>query len=396
MIRLPFASFFEDWAAARRFQALPASARNIVFYAEDTASWVHFEPIVRELTGPMEREICYLTSDRLDPILAGDNPRIRAFCIGEGPIRTSLFLSLRADVLVMTMPDLETFHIKRSRQHPVHYVYVFHSIVSTHMIYRKGAFDHFDTILCVGPHHVREIGRTEAAYGLKKKALIHHGYGRLDTMLKSRRSGNSAGARRDTEHLRVLIAPSWGPECLLEKHGVEVVRGLLNAGFAVTVRPHPMTRRKWLECIRSIETEFTDHPRLVIESDIASCASLESADVMISDWSGAAIEYAFGYERPVLFVDLPRKVNNLEYEKIDCVPLEVSIREKIGEVIPSGDFDRLPARVHELADQAESYREQIRRVREDTVFNLGHSGPSGATAIVEIADAARRETGGER
>lgn len=395
MIRLPFASFFEEWAASRRFQALPETARSIVFYAEDAAAWVHFEPIVRELTGPMEREICYLTSDRHDPILGGDNPRIRAFCIGEGAVRTSLFLSLKADVLIMTMPDLETFHIKRSRQHPVHYVYVFHSIVSTHMIYRKGAFDHFDTILCVGPHHVREIGQTEAAYGLKKKALVHHGYGRLDTMLKNRCSENSAGSRRDPEHLRVLIAPSWGPECLLEKHGVEVVRGLLNAGFAVTVRPHPMTRRKWPECIRSIEDGFGRHPRLVIESEIGSCASLESADVMISDWSGAAIEFAFGYERPVLFVDVPRKVNNPEYEKIDCVPLEVSIREKIGKVIASDGFDRLPARVSELVGQAESYRDEIRRAREETVFNLEHSGSAGATAIAEIADAARWKTGAE-
>ena len=33
---------------------------------------------------------------------------------------------------------------------------------------------------------------------------------------------------------------------------------------------------------------------------------------MVSDWSGVAMEFAFGLERPVLFIDVPRKTNNPE------------------------------------------------------------------------------------
>ena len=61
------------------------------------------------------------------------------------------------DVVVMTMPDLNQFQIKRSR-FSVHYVHVQHSLVSLHMIYRKGAFDHFDTVFC-SYHHIAEIRR---------------------------------------------------------------------------------------------------------------------------------------------------------------------------------------------------------------------------------------------
>lgn len=390
MIRLPFASLVENWAAARRFHALPAAVRSIVFYAEDAASWVHFEPIVRELTGPMGREICYLTSDPRDPVLAGHHPRVHAFWIGEGAVRTGLFLSLKADVLVMTMPDLETFHIKRSRHYPVHYVYVFHSIVSTHMIYRTGAFDHFDTILCVGPHHVREIAATEGIHALSRKRLVRHGYGRLDALIEEARSAEAPGQR---DRMHVLIAPSWGAEGLLETRGRETVGILLGAGYDVTVRPHPMTARKWPGAIRAIEREFAGHERLTLDRDIASSESLASADVMISDWSGAAIEFAFGYEKPVLFVDVPRKVNNPEYEKIGCEPLEVSIRERIGCVIAADRLADLPVQVRRLARDADSYRHQIRTARDETVYNVGRSGAIGAEAILQIADAARAKAG---
>lgn len=51
---------------------------------------------------------------------------------------------------------------------------------------------------------------------------------------------------------------------------------------------------------------------------------------MVSDWSDAALEYAFCRESPVLFVDVPRKVNNPAWQEIGLEPIEASIRDKIG------------------------------------------------------------------
>lgn len=384
MFRIPGQSLIEDWSSARRFNTLPAASRAIVFYAEDGDSWSHFEPLIRELTGPMGREICYLTSSRSDPVLSTTNPRVRSFCIGEGMIRTSLFLSLRAGVCVMTMPDLQTFHLKRSRVQPVHYVYVFHSMVSTHMIYRKGAFDAFDSVLCVGPHHAKEVRATERAYGLPAKVLFEHGYGRLDTMMAAPTGG--ALHQQSAERPHVLVAPSWGPEGLLETRGVDVCRVLVDAGMRVTVRPHPMTRRKWPECILAIERQFADHPHLAIETGVASFESLRSADVMISDWSGAALEFALAFEKPVLFVDVPRKINNPEYERIGCEPLEVTVRDRIGRVVAPDRIADLPIQVEALVRERNALKARIRRVRDETVYNLGSSGRAGALAIAAMAD----------
>ena len=141
------------------------------------------EKLIKELTNIHHLTICYVTSSKTDPVLNSDNDKILSFYIGDGITRTNFFINLKADILVMTMPDLETFHIKRSKVHNVHYVYVFHSIVSTHMIYEKNAFDSFDTIFCVGKHHINEIHKNEKKYNLPTKKLIEFGYGKLDQLI---------------------------------------------------------------------------------------------------------------------------------------------------------------------------------------------------------------------
>ena len=382
-MRLPSFSIGHDWKELRRFESLEQSDRSIVFYAEDNFSIINFEPILTELTENLKRQVCYLTSSPNDPILTTENKRIKAFYIGEGSIRTKLFLTLKADVLVMTMPDLETFHIKRSKVYPVHYVYIFHSIVSTHMVYRKGAFDNFDTILCVGKYHIKEIQETERIYGLNPKTLLEHGYGHLDTLIKNDFSLSSPD---NYNKKQVLIAPSWGTNALLENHGHEIVKILLDNGYYVIVRPHPVTINKEPEIINSLKEDFKTNPNFKLETDIRSFSSLHSSQYLISDWSGVALEYAFSFERPVLFVDIPKKINNYDYEKIKYMPIEESFRKQLGDTVSTRQLDKIPEKLDYLYKNLEAFRKQIIQIRSEAIFNLGRSGQVGAKFIAQIAD----------
>jgi hypothetical protein len=375
---------YREWKAASRFKALPGKQREIVFYAEDGGSYTHYEAILRELTEVRGRDVAYLTSAPDDPILRTDNPRIRPFQIGEGSVRTMLFVDLEVPVLVMTLPDLGTLQLKRSKAYPVHYVYVFHSIVSTHMVYRKGAFDQFDTIFCVGPHHVEEIRRTEKRYGLKEKELVEHGYARLEKILEQQARTNGGPARGDGP-IRVLVAPSWSPDGVLETMGVPVTGKLLEAGYQVTIRPHPMTTKQMPKLLDELRAAFPGNERLELDVDMGSSASLHASDVMISDWSGAPFEYAFGLSRPVLFLDVPRKTNNPEYEEIEVEPLEVFIREEIGEVVAPDRLDEMAPAIERLCANPEAFGERIARALEAHVFNVGRSGVVGADHIERIA-----------
>ena len=375
--------FGNEWKELEKFNELDLDERSIVFYSEDISSFVHFEQIIHELTEKMGCQICYVTSAKDDPILTSQNKRIKAFYIGLGAIRTKFFMELKAEVLVMTMPNLETYFIKRSKVYPVHYVYVFHSIVSTHTIYRKGAFDHFDSIFCVGPHHVEEISATESVYNLKHKNLVKYGYGLLDNLQTNKSMKNQQRCTEDGKK-KILVAPSWGKNGLLETKGLELVKILLDGGYHVTVRPHPMTIRKWSKTIKAIENEFKSNANFEIEKDVSTFESLYSAYGLISDWSGIAMEYAFACELPVLYIDGSPKINNSSYDKIACEALEITIRNLIGKVISPNELESLPKIIESTYENIDNFKTKIQEVRDKTVFNLGESGMNGAQEIVKI------------
>ena len=168
--------FGQEGKELEKFNQLDLDERSIVFYSESSVLlYPYVEQIIEEL-GKREQKICYVTSSKDDPILKNENKNIKVFYIGDGSVRSKFFWELKAKVLITTMPDLENYWIKRSVVFPVHYIYAFHSINSTHMEFRKGAFDHFDTIFCVGPHQIQELRATEKLYNLKQKNLVECGY----------------------------------------------------------------------------------------------------------------------------------------------------------------------------------------------------------------------------
>ena len=283
----------------------------------------------------------------------------------------------------MDMPDLQTFHIKRSKKFPVHYVYLFHSMFSIHSYLRKGALNNYDTIFCVGPHHINEIRETEKVYGLKSKNLINYGYGRLDTLLQERE--NFQRINHNTKDL-IIIAPSYGNNNLLEKCGLGLIDILLKLNFKVMLRPHFITLRDSTKLIDSIKEKFGKNRNFVLESGIIPSDSFHNSLCMISDWSGISLEYAFALERPVLFVDVPKKINNPDFEKIHCETIETNIRREVGYVISSNELEEIPEKINSLFENTGKFRKQIREIRSKTVFNIGKSAIVGAKYIVKIVD----------
>ena len=139
-----------------------------------------------------------------------------------------------------------------------------------------------------------------------------------------------------------------------------------------------------------LNRRFEDKRDFSYETEMGSQESLHASDIMISDWGGAAYEYAFGLERPVIFIDLPRKVNNPEYKKIllesgYLEPIEVAIRSKIGLVVSTDRLEDIPKQIEELCSNPDSYKRQIRKIRSENIYNIGRSGVIGAAYIAESA-----------
>ena len=368
-----------------KFNELDLDERSIVFYSESSVIlYPYVEEIIRELQN-RDQKVCYLTSSKDDPILKNKNENVRVFYIGDSELeKMNFFLRLKAKMLIMTMPDLGSYHIKRSKEFPVHYIYTFHSMNSTHMEFQKGAFDEFDSIFCVGPYQVQELRATEQLYNLKRKNLVECGYGLLDKLIKLRSSFPEKKKLLKNNKKNILIAPSWGKQNLLESMGIELVKTLLDAGYHVTVRPHPMTAKKSPKTIKQIKERFEKNPDFLLDTNTSSFEQLFSSYALITDWSGIGYEYAFVCERPVIYIDVPKKSHNKEYEKIGLVPFEISIRDKIGEVVSVQNIENIPKRIEFLYAHINDFENKIQKIRDDAIFNIGESGKVTANEIIRI------------
>ncbi|MDG1207150.1 MAG: CDP-glycerol glycerophosphotransferase family protein [Pseudomonadales bacterium] len=370
-------SFFRHIKNLIDFTQLDRSQKRIVFYSEGKNYWVHLEGMVRAVLENSDIPVCYVSSSVADPGLALSHPNYHVFEIDESFVRNWLFENMQADVLVMSMPDLQQYQVKRSK-FDVHYVYVQHSLVSLHMVYREGAFDFFDTIFCAGPHHLKELRSLEEKYNLPKKQLVNHGYARLDAILKEAENHKNRVTPQG-EPIHVLVAPSWGPNSIVESGvGKAIIAQLLSNGFKVTFRPHPQTTKFAKTQVDDIVKSHQRAALFHFEDNVAGQNSLHQSDVMICDWSGAALDYAFGLNKPVLFIDVPRKINNPRYQDIDIEPLEVGIRPIIGDVLSVNDISSCSSRIAALCEENLLYD------KSNYVFNSGKSNEAGFTALMKI------------
>ena len=365
----------------KKFEKLSDLERSIVFYAENIASMNHFKPLILELTEKMNLQICYVTSVKDDPILSTKNQRILPFYIGDGTARTKFFSSLKAKILVTDMPDLGKFHIKRSSEYPVHYIYLFHSMYSVHSYLRKGAVDNYDKIFCVVPHQIKEIREIEKVYGLKPKKLINYGYGRLDTLLQKKKDSQITDSNVND---LIIIAPSYGDNNLIEKCGTKLIDILLKSNFRVMLRPHIRTLRDSTKLIDSIKKNFGQNPNFVLETDVINFDSLNNSKCMISDWSGISLEYAFTFGRPVIFIDVPKKILNPNWSDIELEPIETSIRDKIGHIVSPNNLEEVLALIRILDKNTQNISELIKDIRQKIVYNIGESAKIGAEYIRQL------------
>ena len=374
-------SLGKEWDDLKKFENLTDDEKSIVFYSENEDSSFIFNSLIDELTTKFGINICYVTSSRDESILKKENNKIKTFYIGDGAARTKFFLYLRAKIIIMTMPDLETLHIKRSKIFPVEYVYVFHAMVSTHLVYRKAAFDNFDTIFCVGNYQIEEIRNAEKVYNLKPKNLVKFGYPHLDNLLEKNLNKT---LEHDNKKMNVLLAPSWSNNGIFEKFSEDIIEILLENNFKVIFRPHPMSQKHSKKKVKEIFKKFSEEDDFSMECNISNFNSFSSSDIMITDWSGSSLEFAFGFEKPILFVDVPKKINNPEFKKINLIPIEVSVREKIGKIISPDKLESIPKELKELILRTDEFQKQIVDIRNESIFNIKESKKYGAETIIEL------------
>ena len=358
--------------------------KHVVFYSEKSGFWKYFRDIVMKLLEWSNLTIHYVTNDPEDQVfeLAKTEPRIVPYYIGPKKI-IPLMMKMDADVVVMTTPDLDTYHIKRSYvRKDIEYIYTPHDPMSVHMSFREGAMDHFDTVLCAGPQQMEEIRKTEEVYGLPEKTLVPCGYCLLDDMTAdwAKREQKEPDGKK-----RILIAPSWNEDNILDSCADGLIRNLLKDGRKITVRPHPEYVKRFGPKLNALMDRWKEQTgeRLVFETDFSSNESLYEADILITDWSGIAYEYSYTTGKPTLFINTKMKCPNLNWEKIGITPLEISLRDLIGRSLDKDRLEKAEEVIAEMEANPEGWKARIAKVREENIFNPGKCGEAAAEHILK-------------
>ena len=378
--------------------------KHLVFYAEGGGYYKYFQSVIEWLLANSNVTIHYVTNDPKDPIFdrievekkGEGGERIRAYYIGPMKI-IPLMMKMDADMVVMTTPDLNTYQIKRSYvKRDVEYVYLDHGPTSVHMCYRKGAFDHFDTIMANGPFQVAEHRATEKAYGLKAKRMVESGYPLLDVLLEREEverkggGGDEGGERSGVR--RVMIANSHQKDNIFDTCLDDLIAEILkaNAGVEVVVRPHPQYVRRFPAKMQAIEERYKGRADVIMETDFSKPSTMDRADVLITDWSGIAYEYAFKTKRPVLFVDTPMKVINPEWKKIDLVPTDISFRNEVGVSVAMDDMPAAGRAVAEMLADPGRFAAKIEKLLATQFYNPGRAGAVAGSYILDALIARKK------
>lgn len=346
-----------------------ANDMKLMIYSESNGFYKYYEDMIDYICEKSDIRIHYVTSDPNDKIFDDKREQIIPYYIASDRYIVPLFMKLDCDMCIMTMPDLQKYHIKRSKvRKDIEYLYVCHGVGSNALTLRKGALDWYDSMFCIGKYAENEVRQMEELYGTKPKLLIEAGYPLIDRMI----SDYEKMEKTENEKPLILIAPSWQPDNIIELCGEELLNILIKAGFNVILRPHPQMVRHSPELFEKLHKIY-DGTSAEIQTDFSSNSPILQADVLITDWSGIAYEFAFTTKRPVLFVNTPMKIMNEDYDKIAEVPMDITLRDVLGKSVDTDKLESSVEIINDFLENKDIYRDNIIDTLNAYVFNVGKS-----------------------
>jgi YidC/Oxa1 family membrane protein insertase len=368
---------------SRLFSEENTALRRLVFYSEGAFHYRYFEDYINYVLDNSDLSICYITSESNDPVFSLCNKRIRPFFI-KNTLGTA-FSRLDSKVVVMTAPDLGNCFIKPARQ-GVHHIYAMHGVSSVHMGYRQGAFDNYESVLCLGQFQIEELRKSEAVYRTKHKDLILTGYPFLEQLNRKYMQYRSNTLKRDTP--LCVIAPTWSPllrqSSIMDSCVLDLVHAFADSEFRVWLRPHPEYIKRHPKEMQKVMQALGKSKNLTLETKLPSLSVLFDADVMITDHSSIAFDFAFGTERPLLFIDTPTRVDNPNWQRIGMDVVETTFRSKIGTSLSVDQVKQAPDALRALLSRQEEFHAKLLAARNELIANWGQSAEVGGKHILAM------------
>lgn len=363
----------------RRF--IKTENKQLVFYSENKGFYKYFKDIIEEILYHSRIAIHYVTSDPEDAVFSMESDNFHAYYV-NGRKLIYLMLKMDADIVVMTTPDLEKYYIKRSIvRDDIEYIYIPHGVNSANLTLRKNALDYFDTVYVANQIAIDEMRAVEKFNEAPDKRLVKFGSCLIDDMIISYDDFRKKNHKE--EYKKILIAPSWQTDNIMDICIEALLDNIKSMDYQIVVRPHPQYVRHCKEQLKALQKEYEAYSNIEFQLDFSSNTVIYEADLLLTDWSSIAFEYAFSTLHPVLFVNTPMKIMNLDYDQIDIVPVDITLRNEVGLSIEVEQINQVNQKLEELLTSSEYSREKMNEIREQYLFNIGKSGKVGAAYLMK-------------
>ena len=213
---------------------------------------------------------------------------------------------------------------------------------------------------------------------LKKKNIVEWGSSVIDNMTAAYAEMEKNKGDKPT----VLIAPSWQKDNILDSCIENILDELKGQDYNLIVRPHPQYVRHFDGRIDALIEKYKADG-IVVQDDFSSNSTVYTADLLVTDWSSIAYEYAFSTLKPVLFINTPMKVVNPDYKELDSVPIDIELRYKVGISLEEDQMNKVKDAVNELLNNNRFAPDAMEKLRDDYIYNVGQSGKAGAKYIID-------------
>ena len=372
LIKLKTISF----SKSKNIETEASKKARIIIYGEDKRYYNVFKPIIEELI-KLEIPVIYYSSSEDDQIFEIKNDLLHTEFIGVGNVAYAKLNFIEADICLMTTPNLDVFQLKRSKG-VKKYVHIFHA-PSEAALYCLYSLDFFDAVLLNGENQISDIRELEETRGTKVKELEIIGSPYLDELNKKKEEASKTITKVENKKT-VLIAPSWGMNGLLKRFGEKVIDPILESGYYVIIRPHPQSSIVEKDMLERLKTKYKDNSNIEWDFNRDNIYSLSRADVMISDFSGVILDYAFLFDKPTIIPSFTFDKRGYDAIELKEETWTLKTLPNISVSIDENNFSNISSIIEDTINNNE-LKENILRVKNEAYMYRGQAGVRGANIL---------------
>ena len=170
--------FFKD---LKDFFLFLKTKKSVVIYCENLQYLKYYGNLLENLPSKKNLKVTLLIDQNNEYLDKLEN--IKKFFIKTSFLKNLALNFINCEILIITTPDIGNTYVKKSN-FCKHYFYIFHSPVSSQMVYNRFAFKNYDTVCCNGSYQYNELINEEKNFKYVEKVEDNE----KETVILQRRS----------------------------------------------------------------------------------------------------------------------------------------------------------------------------------------------------------------